>query len=485
MDAALDSDALFHAAVDARDVRFDGRFFTGVVTTGIYCRCVCPARAPLRKNRRFFVSAAAAEREGFRPCLVCRPELAPGVAPMDAKRRLAAQALQRIAAGALEDQGLEGLAAQLGVTSRHLRRATADVLGASPVELSQTHRLLAAKRLLADSSLTVTQVAFAAGFQSLRRFNALVRARYGLSPTQLRRGAGRPAQPWLSLQLASRGPARAGDVVAFLQSRALAGVETVEGGEYARTFAVGPHRGVLRLRAEPGGVRLTLAEGLVPALRTVVAWARAAFDLDADVEAIAAQLPPVCEGDPQAPLRVPGWLDAQEAAVRAVLGQQVTTAAGRTLAERLAQRFGEPLETGTPGLTRLFPSMARLADAKVDALATLGMPRSRAATVQRLAQAAAEGKLTLVRGALAAGRAGLAALDGIGPWTVEYVALRGLGDADAFPATDSALRAAARPGAPLEQQAERWRPWRAYAAVRLWRRHAAGLTKRRARGAVR
>ncbi len=484
MNAEEPNAAQWHAAVDARDARFDGRFVTGVVTTGVYCRSVCPARTPLRKNRRFFPSPAAAEKGGFRPCLVCRPELAPGIAPIDRKERLAAQALQRIEAGALEHHGLQALAEELGVTARHLRRATADVLGASPVELAQTNRLLAAKRLLQDSTLSVTDVAFAAGFRSLRRFNALVRARYRKTPTQLRRGRGPATSPWLSLHLASRGPALADPVLAFLSSRALQGVERVDDGVYTRTFAVNGHQGVLRLRAEVDGVRLELSEGLVPALRTVVAWVRGAFDLDADVDAIAAQLGSVFEGDDTSPLRVPGWLDAREAAVRAVLGQQVTTQAGRTLAERLAQRFGARVETPDAQLTHLFPDMPRLADVKVDALAALGMPRARAATVQRLAQAVADGRLTLVRGAVAAGRQGLAALDGIGPWTVEYVALRALGDPDAFPATDSALRAALGGVQRLEPLAERWRPWRSYAAVRLWRRHAALVeTRRKTKGA--
>lgn len=469
--ADTDRTHIFHAATEARDPRFDGVFFTGVRTTGIYCRCVCPARMPLRANRSYFPSAAAAEKAGFRPCLLCRPEKAPGHAPIDQKARLAAQALARIEAGALEEQGLEELATDLGVTSRHLRRATAETYGASPIDLAQTHRLLTAKRLLTETGLSVTEIAFASGFKSVRRFNALFLERYGFPPSRLREGRTPAREPALSLDLVARGAYDASGNFGFLQSRALAGMETAGGNGYARTLRIGAHTGWIRIAPTARGLSLTLSGGLSPALRPLVAAVRGAFDLDSDTDAIDAALGADLVGD-EPGVRVPGGIDPFEIAVRAVLGQQVTLGAACKLAQKLLDAFGEPVETGIAGLERLFPTPAALAAADPQAIAGLGMPFARAQTVQRLAAAVAEGRLTLARGAVAAGRAGLGAIAGIGPWTVDYVALRGLGDPDAFPAGDSAIRAALDLRSGVEAHAERWRPWRAYAAVRLWRRHA-------------
>lgn len=469
----LDEDAL-HAACEAKDARFDGRFYIGVTSTGIYCRCVCPARTPKRANRRFFPSAAAAEKAGFRPCLKCRPEKAPGAAPIDQKARLASQALARIEAGALEEQGLDDLARDLGVTGRHLRRATADAFGASPIDLAQTHRLLTAKRLLAETRLPVTEVAFASGFQSVRRFNALFLERYGFPPSRLRGARTEAHEPTLTLDLVARGAFDPAAHFAFLASRALDGVETCTGG-YARTLKIGAHAGWIAVRPGPRGVALTLSNDLAPALRPLVSNVRGAFDLDADVAAIDAALgdDPALNVAAEPGVRIPGGLDPFEMAVRAVLGQQVTVGAGRKLAQKLVDAFGMPIVTGLAGLDRLFPDAARLAGVDASAVAALGMPRARADTLVRLAQAVADGRVTLARGAIAAGREGLAALAGIGPWTIEYVALRGLGDPDAFPAGDSAIRGALQMTRGVETRAAAWRPWRGYAAVRLWRRHAA------------
>ncbi|MDX2233099.1 MAG: Ada metal-binding domain-containing protein [Hyphomonadaceae bacterium] len=477
----LDEDAL-HAACEAKDARFDGQFYTGVTSTGIYCRCVCPARTPRRANRRYYPSAAAAEKAGFRPCLVCRPEKAPGAAPIDQKARLASQALARIEAGALETQGLDDLARDLGVTGRHLRRATADVFGAAPIDLAQTHRLLTAKRLLTETRLPITEVAFASGFQSVRRFNALFLERYGFAPSRLRGKRIEAREPTLTLDLVARGAFDPAAHFAFLRSRALNGVEATGQGAangYARTLKIGPHAGWIALAGSGRGLTLTLSNDLAPALRPLVAAVRGAFDLDADAAAIDAALGDDAAlnvaGEPG--VRIPGGLDAFEMAVRAVLGQQVTVGAGRMLAQKLTDAFGAPIVTGVAGLDRLFPDAARLADADPGAIAALGMPRARAETLVRLAEAVAQGRVSLMRGAIAAGRNGLATLAGIGPWTIEYVALRALGDPDAFPAGDSAIRHAlgVAPGAvgDVEARAAAWRPWRAYAAVRLWRRHAA------------
>jgi AraC family transcriptional regulator of adaptative response / DNA-3-methyladenine glycosylase II len=464
-------EAACHAAVDAKDRRYDGLFFIGVTSTGVYCRCVCPARTPKRTNRRFFLSAAAAEKGGFRPCLICRPELAPGAAPIDAAERLAHDAVKRIEAGALEEQGLEDLAIDLGVTDRHLRRVMLKTFGASPVEIAQTHRLLTAKRLLRETDLGMTQIAFASGFKSLRRFNALFLERYGLAPSRVR-GRRRLGSAGLSFTLAPRGAFDGEAPLAHAAQRRITRIEMQAGAaKWTRTFAVGGHAGVLSLELGGAAPRLTLCDGLVPAFRQVIAAARGALDLDADLAAINAFLAGAGFADDVAAMpvvRLPGGLDPFEIAVRAVIGQQVTVKAASTIVARVVEKFGAPIETEVEGLDRVFPNAARLADAGESAIAGLGMPGARARTLLALAREVADGKLRLARGAVAAGREGLARIPGIGPWTIDYVALRGLGDPDAFPLGDSALRAAY--DGDLKRANETWRPWRAYAAARLWRR---------------
>jgi AraC family transcriptional regulator of adaptative response / DNA-3-methyladenine glycosylase II len=319
----------------------------------------------------------------------------------------------------------------------------------------------------------VTEIAFASGFQSVRRFNALFLERYGFPPSRIRRARVATREPMLTLDLVARGAFDAAAHFAFYASRAIAGVEVIDGG-YARTLRIGAHAGIVSIRPSARGVTLSLSHGLSPALRPLVSMVRGAFDLDADVSAIDAHF---CEdpdlgarADPG--VRLPGGLDPFEIAVRAVLGQQVTIGAARRLTQKVVDAFGAPVDTGVPGLRRLFPNPAEIAAADPGDIAGLGMPFARAQTLHRLGAAAAEGRLLLARGAVAAGREGLLALPGIGPWTVEYVALRGLGDPDAFPAGDSAIRAALGMKTGVEQRAETWRPWRAYAAVRLWRKHA-------------
>jgi AraC family transcriptional regulator of adaptative response / DNA-3-methyladenine glycosylase II len=432
---------------------------------------VCPARTPKRTNRRFFPSAAAAEKGGFRPCLICRPELAPGAAPIDAAERLAHDAVKRIEAGALEEQGLEDLAADLGVTDRHLRRVMLKTFGASPVEIAQTHRLLTAKRLLRETGLSMTEIAFASGFQSLRRFNALFLERYGLSPSRVR-GRRRLDGAGVSFTLAARGVFDGEVPLGHALKRRVPAMETqAKLATWTRTFAVGPHQGVLSLKLDGKAPVLTLSDGLMPAFRQVIAAVRGALDLDADLNAINAFLGGAAFVDDVAAdpaVRLPGALDPFEVAVRAVIGQQVTVKAASTVVARLVDRFGAPIETDVAGLNRIFPNAARIADASEGEIASLGMPAARARTLLALGSAVAEGRLKLARGAIAAGREGLARIPGIGPWTIEYVALRGLGDPDAFPLGDSALRAAYE--GDLKRASETWRPWRAYAAARLWRR---------------
>ncbi|WP_395647757.1 DNA-3-methyladenine glycosylase 2 family protein [Terricaulis sp.] len=468
----LDADTC-HAACDAKDRRFDGRFYVGVKSTGIYCRCICPARTPKRINRTFWPSAAAAEGAGFRPCLLCRPERAPGLAPIDAPARLAAAAYARIEAGALEETGLESLAGELGVTSRHLRRVMNAQFGASPIEIAQTGRLLTARRLLNETALSVTEIAFASGFRSLRRFNATMKDRYGAPPSQMRGRKAIARGETFTVTLSARGDYSITPILDFLSMRALAGVEIGGAKRYARVLKWGDALGWIEVSWGPKGLLLTLSENLAPHLRPLVANVRGAFDLDAEMTTVDAHLasdPRFAHDIKQEPgVRVPGALDGFETAIRAVLGQQVTVAGARTLTERLVAKFGATLEKGPEGLTRAFPECGALANAGAEAIAKIGLPKKRAETLYALAAAAADGKLPLARGAIASGRAALAEIPGIGPWTIEYVALRALGDPDAYPATDIALiNALGRKGETLEHL----KPWRAYAAIRLWRRGA-------------
>ncbi len=465
---------LCHNALEGRDARFDGRFYTGVSSTGIYCRCICSARTPKRENRRFFASAAAAEAGGFRPCMVCRPELAPGLAPIDSTARLAAQAYGRIEAGALEEQGLGALARELGVTDRHLRRAMRAAFGASPIELAQTCRLLTARRLLMETGLGITEIAFASGFQSLRRFNAAMKARYAMSPSRMRGKRGGVRGTSFQLRLGARGALDLAPTFSFLAARALCGVEACEAGLYARVLRFGAVTGWIAVRPDGAGVRLEISEALAPHLRAIIATTRGALDLDADVTHVDAHLAQdarLADDVAREPgVRIAGGFDAFETAVRAILGQQVSVAGARTLAGRLVERFGAPIESAPFGLSRAFPDAVALSQASIDDIAAIGLTRRRAETLATLAQACVDGRLTLARGAIGAGREGLLAICGIGPWTVEYVALRALGDPDAFPTGDSALGAAL--GDPREAL-EAMTPWRGYAAMRLWRRAAA------------
>jgi len=472
----LDADTC-HAACDAKDRRFDGRFYVGVTSTGIYCRCICPARTPKRQNRTFWPSAAAAEGAGFRPCLLCRPERAPGLAPIDAPARLAAAVYARIEAGALEEQGLESLAEDLGVTSRHLRRVMNAQFGASPIEIAQTGRLLAARRLLNETALSVTEIAFASGFRSLRRFNATMKDRYGAPPSKMRGRKAIERGESFTVSLSPRGDYAIAPVLEFFHLRALPGVEYADTKSYSRTLKIGDAIGWIEIGIGPKGLMLTLSENLAPHLRPLVAQVRGAFDLDAEMTTVDAHLSTdkglARDVKREAGVRVPGALDGFETSIRAVLGQQVTVVGARTLTTRLVETFGHrtgDLQTARGiALTHAFPDAAQLANAGAAAIAKIGLPMKRAETLHRLAVASASGKLPLARGAIAAGRAALAEVAGIGPWTIEYVAMRALGDPDAYPATDIALiNALGRKGETLEHL----KPWRAYAAIRLWRRGA-------------
>ncbi len=489
--------AEYYRALLARDARFDGIFFVGVTSTRIYCRPICRAPRPRPERCRYFSTAAAAERRGFRPCLRCRPELSPGSAPgvsADAVRRLATAAAERISAGVLDVVGVDRLAADLGVSARHLRRVVERELGASPVELAQTHRLLTAKRLLTDSRLPVTQVAFASGFGSLRRLNALFRERYRLSPVALRRAARTPvrrraqSEPGLALSLSYRPAYDWPAMLAWLAPRATPGVEVVADGRYQRTVGLGEHRGIVAVSADRAtpALRVELSAPLVPALVPLLTRLRRLFDLDAEPAVVEEPL----GGDPwlaalvrrRPGLRVAGAMDGFELALRAVLGQQVSVRGASTLAGRLAVLVGEPLALEPaggppPALDRLAVTADRLAQASEASVAGIGLPRSRARTVVALARAVASGRLDLAPGAeLGRVRAGLREIPGVGEWTAEYVLMRALRWPDAFPAGDLGLRKAAGgiTAAALRRRAEAWRPWRAYAAAHLWQSLADG-----------
>jgi len=471
-----------YEAMKARDARFDGSFFVGVSSTGIYCRPVCTVRMPRQDNCSFFANAASAERAGYRPCLRCRPEIAPGqapaVSPVDAVRTAARWAATRIEAGALNDGDFEALAAEYGLSSRQLRRDVEREYGVTPVELAQTRRLLLAKQLLTDSGLPMTQVATASGFGSLRRFNHLFKTRYGLSPGALRRGRDTaPADAAIVLKLAYRPPLNWTHLLGFLTGRGAAGVECVEDGRYWRTLRLGAHRGWLSAEPVPGQhvLRLRVAPSLLPALTPLLARVRALFDLDANPSVIEAHLRQhrVLRDivRRQSGLRVPGATDGFELALRAVLGQQVTVKAATTLFSRFAEAFGEPAQTPCAGLRYFGPQAEVVAQASRERIIRLGLTSKRAETVLHLARACASGEVHLHAGAEPLMTiAKLDELPGIGAWTAHYIGMRALRWPDAFPHSDLGLMKALNLRKPKEMlaAAEAWRPWRAYAALHLW-----------------
>ena len=479
--SALPDHRICEQARLSRDARFDGLFFTAVSSTKVYCRPVCPAPAPKPANVRYYASAAAAEAAGFRPCLRCRPELAPGHAAWRPGEQLVSRTLELIDAGALADHSLEQLATRVGVSSRQLRRLFVEQLGAPPIDVHTTRRLLFAKQLLTETALPVTEVALASGFASLRRFNAAFAQANRMPPRELRRQPRAPLGGGLILRLAYRPPYDFDALLAFLRTRALPGVELVDEHAYARVFGDADAPGWLRLSRWPAGehaLRLELHGATPPRLMPLVTTLRRMFDLDAEPQAIAATLgasevlKPLLHRRPG--LRLPGGWDGFEIAVRAVLGQQVSVAAARTLATRIVQRWGTLLSAPPmAGLERLFPTPAQLADAD---LREIGVTTARAATIVAIARALLDGHADFRAGqSLDAFVARWVALPGIGEWTAHYMAMRALSHPDAFPAADLILRrAAAGGGAELGSKAltalaEAWRPWRAYAVMHLWR----------------
>jgi len=469
-----------YRALKARDARFDGRFFVAVSSTRIYCRPVCTVRPPKRENCTFFPSAAAAEANGYRPCLRCRPELAPGNASVDATTRLAQAAASMMEDGTLDSAGLDTLATRLGITDRHLRRAFGAEFGVSPVQFAQTQRLLLAKRLLTDTALPITDVAFASGFGSVRRFNALFQQRYRLKPGQLRtsrRSAARVsgALDALDFELSFRPPFDWRALSAFLAARTIAGVEAAEDGRYRRTVRIvldgKEHHGWLSVGISPKKptLRVSVSASLAKVVPPVLSRVKVLMDLACNPAEVAKTLGPLTRRHPG--LRVPGAFDGFEMAVRAILGQQVTVAGARTLAGRFAERFGDTIETPFGSLTRLFPTANHIAAQSAESIASLGMPAARARTIAALARAVADKHVTLTPSAdVETTLVALRAVPGIGEWTAQYIAMRALSWPDAFPHTDLGLmKALGHTNARrLLAAGEAWRPWRAYAVMHLW-----------------
>lgn len=461
-----------YQALLTHDARFDGVFYVGVATTGIYCRTVCTAKTPKRTSCTFYPSAAAAEMAGFRPCLRCRPELAPGNARIDSISRLAAAIANRIEDGALTEKSVRELAEEMGISDRHLRRVIEREFGVTPIELAQTQRLLLAKRLLTDTNLPITEIAFASGFSSLRRFNALFKTRYRLNPTDLRKERGVTVpQETLRCEVAYRPPFDWDSLLKFLTGRSSCGVESTDGQRYLRTVALGKHRGWIAVKPSSGknALSIEVSTSLTPALLPTLARVKRLFDLAAEPQQIAAHLGPLAEANPG--LRIPGAFHGFEMAIRTVLGQQISVKAATTLAGRFATAFGEPIETPFTTLTHTAPTAERVASAKPEEIIALGIIATRANSLLALAHAVAEGRISLEPGCdVETTIARLKELPGIGEWTAQVIAMRGLSWPDAFPHTDLGLYKALNETNPkrMLERAEVWRPWRSYAVMHLW-----------------
>ncbi|RDI98221.1 DNA-3-methyladenine glycosylase 2 family protein [Dyella solisilvae] len=464
----------------SRDARFDGLFFTAVTSTRIYCRPVCPAPAPKPQNVRYYASAAAAEAAGFRPCLRCRPELSPGNDAWQRGDHVIARALKLMESGAMDELSMDAMAARVGLGARQLRRLFVERLGAPPIDVHTTRRLLFAKQLLTETSMPVTEVAMASGFRSLRRFNAAFLQANRIPPRELRRLPKAATDDAITLRLGYRPPYDFDAILTFLRGRALPGVEQVDEHSYARVFGPADAPGWLRLSAWPGeehALQLQLHCPQPAQMLGVVARLRRMFDLDACPQSVgdalreSSVLRPLLRKRPG--LRLPGGWDGFEIAVRAILGQQVSVAAARTLATRIVHRYGTPVAGSPPGLERLFPGPEILVD--VD-LREVGLTAARAATVRGVARALLDGRIAFhSEQPLDEFVAHWVELPGIGEWTAHYMAMRALSHPDAFPAADLILRRMAAGDAPalstkaLTTLAEAWRPWRAYAVMHLWR----------------
>lgn len=488
----LESETCYRA-IRARDPRFDGRFFVGVSSTGIYCRPVCTVKMPKRENCTFFPSAAAAESHGYRPCLRCRPELAPGNASIDARHRIAQAAASLIEDGVLSEIGIDGIADRLGVTARHLRRVFQSEFGVAPVAFAQTQRLLMAKRLLTDTALPITEVAYAAGFGSLSRFDTLFKDRYRLSPRQLRKTPKHSAPlDSLTFELSFRPPHDWEALLGFLRARSISAVEEVEDSSYRRVVRIAQNERVhtgwveVSLHQRKPVLRVVVSASLAKVLPTLLSRVKHLMDLSCNPAEIGEALGPLAAAKPG--LHVPGAFDGFEIAVLAVLGQQVSVAAARTLAGRFATAFGSPVDAPFAALSTTFPGPERIAELEVADISHLGVLPSRARTIIELAKMLVRGEVRLSPGVdVTASLKTLQSIPGIGEWTAQYIAMRALAWPDAFPHTDLGVMKALgeRSSRRVLAAAEAWRPWRAYAVMHLWAANGlGGPSARRSHGSV-
>lgn len=481
-----DSNSSLYSAFKAKDARFDGRFFVGISSTGIYCRPVCRAKQPKESNCTFYGTAAEAEQAGYRPCLLCRPELAPGKSKVDANGDLGYRAARMLEEYCGSGQSLDELAGQLGCTGRHLRRVFTAEYHVPPVQYLQTCRLLLAKNLLTDTNLSVLDVAMATGFGSLRRFNDVFKTHYNLSPTDLRKRISEKSKQSgdITLALGYRPPYRWKEMLNFLAGRSIAGVDVVRDNQYSRTAhfvtAAGKHlHGWVRVGHHPkkDALTVTVSESLLPVLPQVLARVRHLFDLHCDPHVIYETLHVMDELRPglcALGTRLPGSFDPFEMAVRAVLGQQITVKAARTLAARMVEAFGTPIQAGVEGLTHVFPSpeaILSLEEPIESHLGPLGIIAARARTIYELARAFNGGEIDFDFPAQPEEEMKkLMAIRGIGSWTAQYIAMRAMEWPDAFLETDAGVKKALAPHTPKEllKMAEVWRPWRSYATMNLW-----------------
>ncbi|GHO48170.1 DNA-3-methyladenine glycosylase 2 [Ktedonospora formicarum] len=471
---------LRYRALLSRDSRFDGRFFTAVTSTGIYCRPICPAPTPQARNVRFYTSAAAAEAAGFRACRRCHPEASPGSPDWNVRADLVARALRLIADGVVDNEGVAGLASRLAVSERHIHRELTAEVGVGPLALARSRRGQVARLLIDQTDLPLTEIAFSAGFASVRQFNDTMRELFHCAPSEFRRRrivAGSSGGK-LTLRLHYRPPFSAEPLLDYLGKRALPGVEEVVDGRYRRSVALSRSRGIIELTPHPeaNAIQIRLTLDTLEDLNTIVQRCRNLFDLDADPAAIStilgadSLLAPLVEANPG--LRIPGAFDGFELAVRAILGQQVSVAGARTLAGRVVKACGESLPEEGGTLTHYFPTPEQLLAGSLDGL---GITTSRIEALKALARTIQTGEIMLDRGADREQTVTrLQALPGVGPWTASYIAMRALGDPDAFPVTDLGLRRAFErhdlPASPkhIAARAESWRPWRGYATHYLW-----------------
>lgn len=474
--ASAEEHARYYRAAASRDARFDGVFFVGVRTTGIYCRPSCPAVTPKASNVAFFRTAAAAHDAGLRACRRCRPDTTPGSPEWDVRADAAGRAMRLIRDGVVEREGVAGLAARMGYTARHLSRLLGAEVGAGPLAIARSQRAGTARTLIETTPMTFADVAFAAGFSSVRQFNDTIRQVYDASPSQLRsrRGVTRGHTNRMTLRLPVRKPFDAGQVLDFLAARAVPGVEAVRGDTYARVLRLHHGTAVVSLRVSDDGVTMTPALTDMRDLAALVQRCRQLLDLDADAVAITEVLTadpvtrPLVTRTPG--LRVPGHVDGFELAVRAILGQQVSVAGARTTAAKLVGRFGDPVESDLAaehGLERAFPAAELIAAADPS---DLGVPHQRGRALVALANAVAGGDLALEPGAdRDETRHDLLALPGVGPWTASYIAMRALADPDVFLESDLVVRKAMTALGADAGNVQRWRPWRSYAVLHLWR----------------